>query len=444
MKISSLLSFPSVGSRVFSNFKLFRLSDYLIKIFIMLLAQHVEADVSCENQSECPSYMTQLQMGNSVCTGFLVKNDLVATNLHCLPQELRKEGISCKGKIKFSFPLAGRHSEERVDCDSVQFVSEPLNHGSFNVDLAILKLNKTMDRDYLRFSQDGFKAKQKITIYKFDPTKSGGILKKNICEPKPNSIYNPYFTSEYSPIVNLAPCESIPGNSGSPLISEDGYVRGILHSIADAPFLLEKNISVSGKSEMKMTFGSNMSCVNLSLFSYPRRNYSACDVSVNPENQKKLEDTLRQKALGDALKSLDEKMKTIGQKYKSSEIMLFDWEVQQKKPIDEEMKFSVVGRFLFLPKCVALATAPIGTLRRTLAGNVSSFEIKVPYYKLSSNVNSDLIYTLDLTEEERKIKVTSNLQDWLAAKSIKIRADVISANNKIETFDLNLPECGLR
>ncbi|MEK6774764.1 MAG: trypsin-like peptidase domain-containing protein [Bdellovibrionota bacterium] len=413
-------------------------------VILTLFSLGSMANVTCENANECPSYIAQLQINAAVCTSFLVKNDLIATNLHCLPEELRKTGALCKNKVHFVFPASSKHPAEKFDCESIKFVSEPLNSGSFNVDLAVIKMDKATDREYLKFSQDGFKAKQKITIYKIDPTKTGGTLRKSICEPKPNSIYNPYFTSDFSPIIDLAPCESKGGNSGSPLISEDGYVRGILHSIANAPFFMVKDLSIAETSEMKLSFGTNLSCVNLDLFNYPRRNYSACDVSINPENQRRLENILRQKAFDEAAKALDQKMKTIGTKYKAVEIILFDWEVSQKKPLPEDQKKSVIARFLFSPKCVAFASAPLGAFRRTINGASSSFEIKIPYYKMVSSVNEDLIYHIDLKEEERKVKITSLVQDWLVAKKLKLKMDLISNEGKVESFDLEIPECTQR
>lgn len=402
------------------------------------------AQVTCEKAEDCPAYMAQLQAGNTVCTSFLVKNDMLATNLHCLPQELRNAGVSCKDKIHFVFPPQGKTGEEKVECESVQFVSQPLNAGSFNVDLAVLKIKNPLTREVLKFSQDGFKPKQKITIYKFDPTRTGGVLRKTVCEAKPNSIYNPYFTSDYSPIINLAPCESISGNSGSPLIAEDGTVHGILHSIAMVPFLPSKDLSFADKSEVKMTFGTNLSCVNLSLFSYPRRSYSSCDVVVSPENQRKLEEALRQKALDEGIKMIDQKMRLIGEKYRAPELVLFDWEVSQRKATSEDQKAAIISRFVFQPKCAALSTAPLGVLRNATKGNLVTFEIKAPYYKMVSSVNEDLIYSIDLKEEERKLKVTSTLQDWLAGKKVKMTLDTVSTDGKSESSEAELLDCPKR
>ncbi len=410
----------------------------------ILNLQAARGEVVCEKPEDCPAYMAQLQGNGILCTSFLVRNEFIATNLHCLPPELRTAGTSCKDKIHFIFPATTKTPEEKAECDTVQFVSQPLNAGSFNVDLAVLKLKVPVPREHVRFSQDGFKPKEKITIYKFDPTKTGGILRKTVCEPKPNSIYNPYFTSEYSPIINLAPCESISGNSGSPLIAEDGNVRGILHSIANVPFLLNKDMSFSEKTEMKMTFGTNMSCVHLSLFSYPRRNYSACDVVVSPANQKKLEDGLRQKALDEAIKMIDQKMRVISEKYKSPELMMFDWEVAQRKASAEDQKAAIISRFVFQPKCVALSTAPLGTLRSAIKGNLMSFEIKVPYYRMVSAVNTDLVYVIDLKEEEHKMKVTSTLQDWLTGKKVKLKVDTIAPDGKSDNVEMELVECPRR
>jgi hypothetical protein len=260
-------------------------------LFWVLIAITAEAKVYCEHPEDCPSAINQLQYKNKRCTAFLVARDLIATNRHCLPEQMNKEREACDG-INFVFPKSKNHEPEILKCKTIEFLSEPLVPNSVNVDLAILRTQTTTERESLKLSQDGFQNEKQYTIYKIDPDleSGGGVVIKSNCDAIQNSIVNPYFTSDKSPIVNFIPCEVIPGNSGSPILSSGNEVRGIIHSSSDGK-LFELFDKERRKMDTKIysAFGTSFACVHLDLFSYPRFNHSACQVKINTDSTRQLE-----------------------------------------------------------------------------------------------------------------------------------------------------------
>ena len=134
----------------------------------LLVSIGVQGRVYCEYPDDCPPAINQLQFKNKRCTAFLVARDLIATNRHCLPDEMNKERESCDG-INFIFPKSKNHETETLKCKTIEFLSEPLVPNSVNVDLAVLRTQNATNREPLTFSQDGFQNEKQYTIYKVDP-----------------------------------------------------------------------------------------------------------------------------------------------------------------------------------------------------------------------------------------------------------------------------------
>lgn len=378
--------------------------------------------IICENKNDCPNWLAQLRNNNSVCTSFLVQTDLIATNLHCLPLEIRKIGASCENLIQFHFLDESGKGAEVAQCESVKYVSAPLKD-KINVDLAILKLKTPVNRDYLRFSQDGFQQRTKFLIYKIDPLPTGSVVKKVECETKMNTLYNVYYSSEYSPTVALAPCEAIPGNSGSPLISTDGRVRGVLQSGGEVPFLKKSLQGVREKSRARLIVASNFSCINLDLFNYPRKNYSACDVEVGPEVQKKLEDEVSNKAFNKLQVELDAILKDFWSHFKDRKLP-FNWKVVQKEPTLEEKKRDIRARFVFFPSCI-ISSEALQSFAQESSKPIWEMETGLPYYTMTTEVDEDLILSYPLHHEVKKVKLIANLKGWKEGNPLELKLDYL-------------------
>lgn len=311
----------------------------------------INANVYCEHPNDCPPALAQMQYKNKRCTAFLVARDLIATNLHCLPDTMNKERESCEG-INFVFPKSKNHEPETLKCKTIEFLSEPLMANSVNVDLAVLRIQTPTNREPLSFSQDGFQDEKDYTIYKVDPNTStgGGVVVKSNCKAIQNSIINPYFSSDKSPIVNFIPCQVIPGNSGSPIMSSGSEVRGIIHSSSDGKlYQLFEDQRRKMDTKIYSAFGTSFACVHLDLFSYPRYNHSACHLKIGAETSRQLERTKNEelgekinKHVRDEFNAFNEKLKTI----KNEKMFLLEWKFG---PLNNQMESK--NHFVYEPTC---------------------------------------------------------------------------------------------
>src|SRR5579885_3303104 len=82
--------------------------------------------VSCFDEQDCnPSVAmvaaawTDPKPGVTVCTGFLIAPDILATNSHCLPEDLEQAGASCSQRLWIFFPSSNGFTQEQQECDTV-------------------------------------------------------------------------------------------------------------------------------------------------------------------------------------------------------------------------------------------------------------------------------------------------------------------------------------
>jgi V8-like Glu-specific endopeptidase len=373
---------------------------------LLLMAMPGYAHVYCEYPDDCPPAINQLQYKNKRCTAFLVARDLIATNLHCLPDEMNKERQSCEG-IDFVFPKSKNHEPETLKCKTIEFLSEPLEKNSVNVDLAILRTHSNTNREALNFSQDGFQDEKDYAIYKIDPNSDtgGGVVVKSTCQAIQNAVINPYFSSDKSPIVNFIPCRVIPGNSGSPIMSSNNEVRGIIHSSSDGK-LSDLFADQHRKMDKKIysAFGTSFACVHLDLFSYPRYNHSACHIKINKDSARQLEkkkndeisDQINKK-VREEFNKFTEKLKTL----KNDKMYLLQWKFG---PWDSKLESK--NFFVYMPACY---NAKVYKASNTHILNLDLLEIEMNSqiddrfryrYKMKSNIHRNKVF-LELKRDQQ-------------------------------------------
>lgn len=407
-------------------------------LFLSLLTIATRADVICEKASECPENVGQVIIsdnGFKVCTGFLIKEDVVATNLHCVPEALKTAGAGCSKIIKIQFPGQKSAEVESNECDKVLFLSAPLQNNSLNVDLALFKFKKSFGRKVLRVSQEGFPFKSEYDLYKIDPIPKGGVLKKISCLPKPNSILNPYFTTEKSPIVNFNPCVAVKGNSGSPILSKEGFVRGMLSSGG--------GLGVKDPNqEMNTVFGSNFSCVNLSFLGYPSQNLSACEVQIDEKNEKKLAQQMIDSENSKLIKTVEERLQ-FEKRFKDSDMRLFQWNlVSESREEDKNKKADSQGEyfiremlFMLKPKCIAMKNIPAEILRKKFKNGFFEISFDLPEFAAKQKVGSKLELAADLSEKNINYRTKVSAQELF--NSDRVRFEVERSDLSKFSWDLN-------
>lgn len=411
-------------------------------LFGIVSLSFAKAEVLCEKASECPENVGQVLIYESgaskACTGFLIKEDIVATNLHCVPEALKTVGASCARIIKIQFPGQKAAELDQNECEKVLFLSAPLQNNSLNVDLALFKFKKSFGRKVFKISQEGFPFDSEYTLFKIDPDNKGGILKKISCLPKPHSLLNPYYVSEKSPIINLNPCVAVKGNSGSPILSRDGLVRGMLSSGGGL------GIKEPGQ-EMNTIFGSNFSCVNLAFLGYPSQNLSACEVVVDAKNEKKLAQQMLESENNKLIKLVEEKLQ-FDKRFKNSDMRLFQWnmvsegkEENTTKKVNNQGDYAIRDIvFLLKPKCIAMKNIPADLFRKKFKSGFFELFFELPEFVAKQKVGSKLELMAELNEKNTKFKIRVSAQELFNGELV--RFDVEKGDQTKTIWDLGYCE----
>lgn len=209
------------------------------------------------------------------CTAFLVAPDIVATNAHCLPSDLRQASLSCRGRMSFYFGKSSEGPATSASCDqviSVTAIDENVKSPLYTrvPDLAFLKLSTPVNRSPFEVSRAGIPDHSALTVYTIDPATAGagshgihGIARAKKCTTVQNSMLSPLYTSDIASVIS-ASCALIPGNSGSPAVGADGKVVAIAQAIRSATDVDRKsfkNLILPGTFSDMAAF-TTMSCAD--------------------------------------------------------------------------------------------------------------------------------------------------------------------------------------
>jgi len=326
---------------------------YFPMIFALLFTSDLWArpsyKVVCEKPDECPEWVAGLAHAQGVCSSFLVSPQIIGTNLHCIPEDLRKEKVSCRDRIVVTFPKTGRFPEETFDCDEMVHVSPPLSDKTLTPDFAFFRLKEKTTREPLELSQSGISDGALITIYKVDPGQIGTVRKVQ-CPAVQNSLFNPYFSDDKSPLVSLIPCPIIKGNSGSALVGADGKAHGIIFSIYDVHIPMDPALGGSHLTGAASN-GANFSCLNTFFLNYVQGEPQACLIPIDEASQKKFHAQLIEQRTKKFEQEINEKIRAALIKKNESTESGIGWGLTQSEPSIEESKKGLVMKVAIEAKC---------------------------------------------------------------------------------------------
>ena len=193
------------------------------------------------------------------CVGTLIGPDTVITNSHCLPPEVKSGHESCSGRVGFVLP----GSQDVSSCTEI-LTSSTVVSGQDSPDFAVFRLRKNLPEPR-RVSRDGFQDGGKYDVYTIDPlirTSISGILRKKTCLSLRGSLVAPTSMDDLSPVTSLFNCEFSEGNSGSPVVDQNGNLLGIVARREDKADLKLNGVSVIIPSAPANAVVTNLACVD--------------------------------------------------------------------------------------------------------------------------------------------------------------------------------------
>jgi hypothetical protein len=195
------------------------------------------------------------------CTGFFIAKNLILTNSHCIPLDLKNNrDEDCSERIFFK-----NSQGEIAFCKKIIDFS-PMDPAKVSIDLALIE---TEDTEIPHFDVDDNPSAQIVegnSYYAlvFDPgTKNTPPqIKKKICEIGLTRAPFLKIEKEGGSIFTAVSCNIVTGNSGSPLFSFKSHkVFGLNQSIHDPADKIQYRFSNPEQSFLSL--GSNLKCLDL-------------------------------------------------------------------------------------------------------------------------------------------------------------------------------------
>lgn len=343
-------------------------------------------NVACESLESCPGFVAGLTAdGQTVCTSVLVGADLVATNLHCLPEDLRREGASCAGRISFFFPATKNLSAESFECEKVKAVSAPLKDTALTPDWAFLKLSQNVSRPKVPINTSGFLDGERITIFKIDPSSANdgtGTLKKITCPVVQRSLANPFFLNAKSPMVSLLPCSIIKGNSGSPLLTEDLELKGVLNSVGSPA-----DVSLKKAPFSQVGFGSNFACLNIPDIAQGANPEAGCGKSFTQKDVAVASSELVREVIKPLMSSFNNDVNAQIDSLHKQAKMVLQWDIsQQDHPFDGLQ--AKVSEITFKPSCINIRKAKLQEQQSHLQASLVTYKLNYLEWALELQLDS--------------------------------------------------------
>ncbi len=208
---------------------------------------------SCRNANDCPQnvvlILSQSEEGKiSTCTGSYVRDDLIMTNSHCIPSHL-KEGDDCSESMITLRPMRSSWSAstDKNSCQKLVYHSKLIYEGDAftNTDLAFFTVQSTSSHMPFSLKTKGIAGDSKLKFYAAQSqnnSSSTGLqrieyrLERRDCVTRMNTVLTWSYVHPWAELVSLFPirgkdCRVLPGNSGSPLMTSDNQVVGVVQAV---------------------------------------------------------------------------------------------------------------------------------------------------------------------------------------------------------------------
>ena len=326
--------------------------------------------------------------GAGQCTGSLIAPDVVATNGHCIPMDIKDAGADCRGRLWITFgDEAGL--DKQLACSRIIYRHKDTNLDG--ADYAYFKLEKRSNRAPLRPSRAGFEHNKPYFLHKVNPVRAGpnaigGHMEKASClSLHETAMFDQPLTAQ-SHTNFFVNCLVVPGNSGSPILAADGTIRGVIYAFIK-PEKVQEMLNRNGSQlpsvqEMSpLNVGSNFACLKDPANVEGKPLPAACESHLQ-----RLRESKRQAQARLAAKLKPQASRLIEAKQGSrADIQAFGWSVRTSSSAS-------TGRVaLGYPDCVRTARAS-GLLGVKTSTHRPFFYIKAKYDRYVRPSNETLVW----------------------------------------------------
>ena len=198
------------------------------------------SEVSCESSDACPPALAQLYINKGFCTAWMIDDQTMVTNSHCV--EDLAPGQSCKDVGLFNFPATQGYPRQIVGCKTILEKSELTDNLAETPDYAFVELEQAVDRPALVARRMPVVDGAMVYSTSIDPLvlvnedqeviKLAGHAKVKSCQAKQFSYFTRFHNLPHHHAQMASDCSdnvgTIQGNSGSPLFNEAGEVISVV------------------------------------------------------------------------------------------------------------------------------------------------------------------------------------------------------------------------
>lgn len=154
------------------------------------------------------------------CNGWLASDNLVVTNRHCLSDELINFPDQCSKLMGITFPKYKDMPRETKVCKKILSLSH--DRDDMPLDYVVFEIEK-INRPSLEISKEGLKDNSTIEVWSFAPRAQnigfGAEFVIDKCDVVMNSLLLESFNQPFSKNGLAIGCNTVKGQSGSPVIS---------------------------------------------------------------------------------------------------------------------------------------------------------------------------------------------------------------------------------
>ncbi len=188
------------------------------------------ASLTCADINDCPQNVGLVVTTDGQCTASLIQPDVVLTNSHCIPDEVKANPKLCSEKLGFVSLRDDHISKVESLCEKLIFASDISDKGK--ADYAVFQLKTKVPVAPVKVSLKGFNDEMIATVYSVNPNSEhsiSGVLQRKTCKAIQNSMIADNFFHSLALQVSFFgdACEMIPGNSGSPVLV-NGEQRAVM------------------------------------------------------------------------------------------------------------------------------------------------------------------------------------------------------------------------